>query len=75
MNYFERAAFVEAYLQIVAYAPREYVEGFLLKWEANEDIEYDEYYTSVVDALGVWCEAVEFANKQKEDDDEVQSND
>ena len=66
MDNFERAAFIKAYLQNVGYAPKEYVEGFLDWLDADVDIEYGEYYTSVADALGMWCEAVEFANKQKE---------
>ena len=66
MNKAEREAFIKAYLNNAGYAPREYVEDILTKLDADAHIEYDEYYTNVADALGVWCEALEFANKQKE---------
>lgn len=65
MNYFEREAFIKAYLLNVGYAPRNYVEGFLDQLESGVEPEYDENYSNVADALGVWREAVEFANKQK----------
>ena len=66
MNTLEREAFIKAYLNNAGYAPKEYVEDILTKLDSDAHIEYDEYYTNVVDALGVWCEALEFANKQKE---------
>ena len=65
MNDFERAAFIKAYLNSVGYAPKEYVEGFLDWLDADVAIEYGEYYTSVVDALGMWNSALYFANKLK----------
>lgn len=61
----QREAFIKAYLLNVGYAPKKYVEDFLTKLDADLDIEYDEYYSSVADALGMWYSALEFANNQK----------
>jgi len=61
----EREAFIKAYLLNVGYAPRKYVEDFLTKLDADLDIEYDENYSNVADALGMWNSALEFANNQK----------
>ena len=65
MNNIERAAFIEAYCQNGS-APRKYVQNFLDKYYSDQDIDYDEYYTSVADALSVWFSALEFAKTQKE---------
>ena len=69
MNTIERAAFIEAYWQNGP-APRKYIEDFLDKYysdqDIDEDIEYDEYYTGLVNALSVWCSALKFAKTQKE---------
>ena len=61
----EREAFIKAYLLNVGYAPKQYVEDFLDKLDADLDIEYDENYSNVADALGMWNSALEFANNQK----------
>jgi hypothetical protein len=65
MNKEERAAFIRAYLQN-GDAPLKYVEDFLNKYYSDQDIEYDEYYTGLMDALSVWCSALRFAKTQKE---------
>jgi len=56
----EQAYFVDAYANNVADAPREYVADFVARCEAGEDIPYGEYYTSIMDALGVWNSAKSF---------------
>ena len=65
MNTNERKAFIKAYLLNVGYAPREYVEDFLTKLESGAEPEYDENYSNVADALGVWNSALYFANKRE----------
>jgi len=57
MTSIEQAAFVEAYDNNVATAPHDYVVQFVARREAGEDMPYCEYYTSIVDALGVWHSA------------------
>ena len=54
MNKLEQAAFVEAYSNNVANAPRDYVADFVERYESGEDMPYCEHYTSIVDALGMW---------------------
>ena len=54
MNKLEQAAFVEAYSNNVANAPRDYVADFVVRYESGEDMPYCEHYTSIVDALGMW---------------------
>ena len=65
MNTLEREAFIEAYLNSVGYAPKEYVEGYLDKLKSGAKQEYDEYYSSVQDALLMWNSALYFANQQQ----------
>jgi hypothetical protein len=57
MTPLEQENFVDAYANNVADAPREYVADFVARCEAGEDIPYGEYYTSIMDALGVWHSA------------------
>jgi hypothetical protein len=60
MNKQEQAAFVAAYCDNVADAPYEYVVDFIARSESGEDMPYCEYYTSIVDALGMWKAAKQF---------------
>lgn len=69
MNKLERAAFIDAYLRIVAYADRQYVEGFLDKLDAGMQPEYDENYSNVADALEMWYAGQIFAGVDIEEDD------
>lgn len=69
MDSLERKAFIDAYLRIVAYAPRQYVEGFLDKFDAGVEPEYDENYSNVADALGMWHAALIFAGIDEEGDE------
>jgi len=57
MTPLEQQCFVEAYDNNVASAPHDYVVQFVARREAGEDMPYCEYYTSIVDALGVWHSA------------------
>ena len=61
MNKLEQAAFVTAYANNVADAPREIVEAFVTDYENGDDVEeYKQYYTSIMDALGVWHSAIRY---------------
>lgn len=61
----EQAAFVEAYANNVGNAPTEYVADFVARLESGEDMPYCEHYTSIVDALGVWHQAIKYAMTQE----------
>ena len=56
----EQTAFVEAYERCVASAPKSYVEQFVQRKTKGEDIQYDEHYTSVMDAFCLWNEARDY---------------
>ena len=60
MNKQEQAAFVAAYCDNVASAPRDYVVDFIARSESGEDMPYCEHYTSIVDALGMWHSAIRY---------------
>ena len=60
MTNIEQAAFVEAYDNNVADAPHDYVTDFVARYSSGEDMPYCEYYTSIVDALGMWHSAIRF---------------
>jgi hypothetical protein len=60
MNKQEQAAFVAAYCDNVGDAPSDYVADFVARYESGEDMPYCEYYTSIVDALGMWKAAIRY---------------
>jgi len=61
MNKSEQAAFVAAYCDNVANAPREIVEAFITDYENGDDVDdYKPYYTSIMDALGMWHSAIRY---------------
>jgi hypothetical protein len=60
MNEKEQTAFIQAYMHNVGDAPSDYVADFVARYESGEDMPYCEYYTSIVDALGVWRYAKQF---------------
>ena len=57
----EQSAFVDAYANNVASVPSDRVADFVARYESGEDVEYSGDYTSIVDALGVWHDAMKFA--------------
>lgn len=65
MNKLEQAAFVHAYANNVADAPSDYVADFVARLESGEDMPYGEYYTSIVDALGIWHSAIKYNLENK----------
>lgn len=58
-------AFLDAYRQNVASAPREIVEVFLSMQDDHDGFYemYSEYYSSIADAHGVWQDALKHARK------------
>jgi hypothetical protein len=54
----EQAAFVKAYSNTVAHHPDSLVADFVSRYEAGEDMDYSFEYTSIVDALGMWHDAI-----------------
>lgn len=61
----KQKAFVNAYSNNVASVPVERVEEFLERYLNNDNVEYSEDYTSIVDAWGMWTDALAWSDKQK----------
>ena len=61
----EQAAFVKAYGCNVAMADDADVADFVRRYSDGEDMEYSGDYTSIMDALGMWHEAIEWSLKQQ----------
>lgn len=62
-------AFIEAYGKSVAVAPDEILKDFMDRYhEDHTDLyeEFREYYTSIMDAIGMWEAGIKFAQQQKE---------
>jgi hypothetical protein len=70
----EREAFIESYLNNVAHHDKDEVSSFLDDFldksrthsAKEEDAIYEKHecYTSVLDSLWVWCDAVKYAGKR-----------
>jgi hypothetical protein len=60
----EQAAFVKAYGNNVCHHPDEVVADFVSRYESGEDIDYSYEQTSIMDALGMWHDAVKFAKEK-----------
>lgn len=60
MNTKEQAAFVEAYSNNVADLPSDTVARFVARYEAGEAIAYSSEQTPIMDALGIWHDAIKF---------------
>ena len=61
----EQAAFVEAYANHVADVPAAHVTDFVRRYYQGEDINYSHEYTSIMDALGMWNEAIKYQLTQE----------
>ena len=62
----EQKAFVKAYSNNVGNVPIEQLEEFVNRYTSGENVEYSGDYTSIVDALGMWSDAIYWAEKNKE---------
>jgi hypothetical protein len=60
MTSIEKTAFINAYCSHIAHLTREEVSIFLDKYLAKEDIDYSGDFVLVLDALGIWHEAIKF---------------
>ena len=56
----EQLAFVKAYCKNVAHHPDSLVADFVARYEAGEDMDYSFEYTSIMDALGMWHDAIKW---------------
>ena len=61
----EQAAFVKAYGTNVAHHPSDVVADFVARCEAGEDMDYSPEYTSIMDALGMWHDAIKWKLEQQ----------
>jgi hypothetical protein len=60
----EQQAFVEAYGRNVAEVSDAKVAEFVRSYALGEDLDYSSYYTSVMDALGMWNEGIKWQMQQ-----------
>jgi hypothetical protein len=60
MNIEEQKAFVKAYSNNVAHNPDDFVADFIAKYNLNQDIDYSYEHTSIMDALGMWHDAIKW---------------
>lgn len=67
MNPAEQAAFVKAYCNNVAHHPDSLVADFVSRYEAGEDMDYSHEYTSIMDALGMWHDAIKWKIEQQKE--------
>ncbi len=56
----EQQAFVKAYANNVADASEADVVEFVRRYSMGEDLEYSSNYTSIMDALCMWNDALEW---------------
>jgi len=64
MKQVEQEAFLDAYGSNVASLPREIVADFVRRYESGEDIDYTGDHTSIMDALGIWHDAIKWHLEQ-----------
>ena len=60
----EQKAFVKAYGNNFAHNSDEFVADFVARYEAGEDIDYSCEHTSIMDALGMWHDAIKWKLEQ-----------
>lgn len=60
----EQLAFVKAYANNVASCPSDRVADFVARYVADEDMDYSHEYTSIMDALGMWHDAIKWKLEQ-----------
>ena len=60
----EQDAFVEAYANNVADVHPTQVRKFVEQWVNGEDLDYSNEYTSIMDALCMWNDALRWAKEQ-----------
>jgi hypothetical protein len=60
----EQAAFVKAYGSNVAHHPDSVVADFVARHESDENFEYSFEQVSIMDALGMWHDAIKWKLEQ-----------
>ena len=60
----EQLAFVQSYGNNVAHLADNVVADFVARYEAGEDIDYSFEQTSIMDALGIWHDAIKWKLEQ-----------
>jgi len=60
MNIDEQKAFVKAYSNNVAHHNDSIVAEFVARYESDENFNYSYEYTSIMDALGMWHDAIKW---------------
>lgn len=63
-NIQEQKAFIEAYKQNVSCLHENELENSVTLYASGQDIPYTENYASIMDAIGIWNQAVLFQMKQ-----------
>lgn len=61
----EQKAFIESYSSNMAYLSSDEVADFVARYEAGEDIDYLSGHTSIMDALGIWHDAIKYCIEQQ----------
>ena len=61
----EQAAFVKAFSNNVASVDDHVVADFVARYAKGEDIDYDHNYTPIMDALGMWNDAIMWSMQQR----------
>jgi len=62
----EQAAFVDAFGSNVSGIDDTIVKDFVRRYSDGEDIDYSSDYTPIMDALGMWRDAIYWQKKQGE---------
>ena len=60
MNTEEQKAFVDSYGCNMGYVNEDKVADFVTRYEANQEIDYSCEQTSIMDALGIWHDAIKW---------------
>ena len=61
MNTLEKEAFLKSYSTNVASVSDSDLRVFVDRYLAGEDLDYSHDYSSIMDALGVWHDAIAFS--------------
>jgi hypothetical protein len=61
----EQLAFIETYADNVAELSKDKVSDFIERYNRGENIEYSEGYAGIMDALGIWRDAIAWNLRNK----------
>lgn len=67
MNPAEQAAFVKSYSSNVAHHPESVVADFVIRYESEDNFEYSFEQSSIMDALGIWHDAIKWKIEQQKE--------